>query len=217
MNNWLLGFKLKQMRQKNGLSLQEVAEKVGITAAFLSLVENGHSGISIGNLQSTLTVYGNKLADLYETEGEDDRVLHLEQCEHLGFDVDGLESYILINDPQNAPIFPVHFRLKPGAAIGPISHTGNEICFIIEGTLEFLIQNPKTGEMDRHVAEKWDTITYSGSGLHTVTNISNTTAILYSVIYYTDEKNPRRCKAPKNGGISVTRNDKYKHKKIPTA
>ncbi len=196
MNNWLLGHKLKQMRQKKRYSLQAVAKKVGITAAFLSLVENGHSGISIGNLQSILTVYGQKLSDLYEAKDQSDRILRLEQCNHLGYDTDGIESYILVPDPQNMPIFPVHFRLAPGAAIGPIAHLGDEICFIIAGTLEFLIENPATGQMESYITEKWDTITYPGNGMHSVTNISDTTAILYSVIYYTDPKNPCRCKIP---------------------
>lgn len=185
--NWLLGFKLKQMRQKKGLSLQEVAEKVGITAAFLSLVENGRSGISIGNLQSILDVYGYKLADLYEDANKDGRLLRLDQCQHLGYDTDGISSYILINEPKKSPIFPVHFRMNPGAAIGPITHTGEEICFVIEGSLEFKFENLETGEIERYIAEKWDTVTYPGRLQHTVTNISNNPAVLYSVIYYPEQ------------------------------
>jgi len=193
VDNWLIGLKLNQMRQKNELSLQEVAEKVGISAAFLSLVENGRSGISIGNLQKVLDVYGNKLADLYEDVSNGSKILHLEQCNHLGYDTEDISSYILVNDPKNSPIFPVHFRLNPGASIGPITHAGEEICFIIEGRFEFMFENEETGTIERCIAEKWDTVKYSGRQLHTVTNTWNAPSILYSVIYYTNEDDHKHC------------------------
>ena len=198
MDNWLIGHKIKQMRQKSEMSLQEVAEKTGISAAFLSLVENGRSGISIGNLQKILDVYGNKLSDLYEETPLKSKVLRLDQCKHLGYDTEDISSYILVNDPKNSPIFPVHFRLNPGASIGPITHAGDEVTFIIEGRFEFIFENPETGEVERYIAEKWDTVKYSGKLIHTVTKVSNAPSVLYSVIYYTDEENPGICKMPKN-------------------
>jgi transcriptional regulator with XRE-family HTH domain len=186
MDNWLLGFKLKQMREKSGLKLKDVSEKVGISSAFLSLVENGRSGISIGKLQSILDVYGKKLSDLYEDASESNKVLPLEQCQQLGYDIEGISSYILLTDPGKAPIFPVHFRLEPGASIGPITHKGDEICFIIEGEFEFIFENLETGVIETYVAKKWDTVRYAGDLLHTVTNVSSNPSVLYSVIYYTD-------------------------------
>lgn len=186
-NLWIIGHKLKMFRQKKELSLQEAAEKAGISAPFLSMVENGRSGISLGNLQKLLDVYGHRLADLSEEPFKEGKVLKLDQCEHMGYDDEGLSSYILVKNPKESPIFPAHFRLAPNAAIGPISHAGDEICFVIEGTFEVLIENPETNEVERFVVEKWDTIQYAGRNTHTWTNISNQTGILYSFIYYTEK------------------------------
>lgn len=192
-NFWMIGHKLKMFRQKRELSLHDAAEKAGISAPFLSMVENGRSGISLGNLQKILDVYGYRLADLSEDPFKEGKVLKLDQCEHMGYDTEGVSSYILVRNPKDSPIFPAHFRLEPNAVIGPISHAGEEICFVVEGTFEVLIDNLETNETERNIVEKWDTIQYSGRNTHKWTNISNQVGILYSFIYYTekDEQKPR--------------------------
>lgn len=191
-NSWMIGHKLKMFRQKQELSLQEAAERAGFTASFLSMVENGRSGIGLGNLQKILDIYGCRLADLSEEPIQNSRVLRLDQCEPLGYSEEGISSYVLVNDPKNSPIFPVHFRVEPGMSIGPISHDGEEMGFVIEGTFELLIVNKETKEEERYILEKWDTVIYPGRYEHKLTNISNQMGIIYSVIYCTaeDKKHP---------------------------
>ena len=156
------------------------------------MVENDRSGISLGNLQNLLDIYGYRLSDLSEEPCQHGRVLRLDQCEHLGYDEEGITSYILMKDPKNSPVFPVHFRIEPGMSIGPISHDGEEIGFVVEGTFEILMMNEETKEEERYILEKWDTVTFPGRYTHKVTNISNQMGILYSFIYYTpkDMKHP---------------------------
>lgn len=53
-----LGTKLRALRTDRGLSIAEVADATGISASFLSLVENGRSDIAIGRLMRLIDFYG---------------------------------------------------------------------------------------------------------------------------------------------------------------
>lgn len=47
MFNHLMGAKLKEFRLQSGLSIASAAATVGVTSSFISMVENGKSGISL--------------------------------------------------------------------------------------------------------------------------------------------------------------------------
>lgn len=46
IDNYITGTKLKGFRQQKGLSLAKAAHEIGVTPAFISMVENGKCGIS---------------------------------------------------------------------------------------------------------------------------------------------------------------------------
>ena len=47
-----LGAALRELRELRGLTQQEVADQLGKTVNYISLLENGHRGISIGLLNA---------------------------------------------------------------------------------------------------------------------------------------------------------------------
>src|SRR5215212_2430681 len=59
-----LGPALRSTRRSKSLSLNDVAVATGISASFLSLVENGKSDITIGRLVRLVAFYGLALTDL---------------------------------------------------------------------------------------------------------------------------------------------------------
>ena len=59
-----LGTKLRALRSDRGNSIAEVSDATGISASFLSLVENGRSDIAIGRLMRLIDFYGVGLATL---------------------------------------------------------------------------------------------------------------------------------------------------------
>ena len=64
----LPGEKLKTFRKEAGLTLKAVADELKVSIPFLSMVENGKSGISFENLHRMLRLYGKNLGDLTEQE-----------------------------------------------------------------------------------------------------------------------------------------------------
>jgi transcriptional regulator with XRE-family HTH domain len=70
----LLGRRLRDLRRSRRLSLAEVAEQTGISASFISHIENGKSDMSIGRLMRLADLYGAEPGgatnDAYSYKGE---------------------------------------------------------------------------------------------------------------------------------------------------
>lgn len=97
----LPGEKLKTFRKEAGLTLKAVADELKVSIPFLSMVENGKSGISFENLHRMLRLYGKNLGDLTEQEEKARGVINMQESKRIaaepGIDIYGLAS---INDPM---------------------------------------------------------------------------------------------------------------------
>jgi transcriptional regulator with XRE-family HTH domain len=61
-----LGARLREARQRRGLSLRELARRVGVSASLLSQVENGKSQVSVTNLHALVTALDVSLDQLFD-------------------------------------------------------------------------------------------------------------------------------------------------------
>lgn len=59
-----LGPELKRMRDAIGLTLEEAAQRTGITKGYLWKIEHDHNAVSFGILARLASVYGASLDDL---------------------------------------------------------------------------------------------------------------------------------------------------------
>lgn len=179
---WALGHKLNNLRLQKGYTLQEVAEALGFTASFLSMVENGRSGISFSKLQKLLAFYGSTIADLDDKKDARGRVVSLSQAPVLGYEIEGVEALRLVKSSQDHTIEPIYFRVQPGASIGYMQHEGEEFGFVIEGRFEVSLLDPTTGGEERYMLEKGDTIYYPSTMQHKWTNVSPKLSIFLAAV-----------------------------------
>jgi len=172
--NLKIGQKLKRIRRSQRLTLSEVSARLGCSSPFLSMVENGRTGISLPNLQRLLEIYGCTMADLVEN-GSTDRVVHAAEAKRLGNEraVDGVEAFLLVHNPQEKQIEPILFHLQPGATLGPLQHCGEEFCYVIKGYFEVTLQD-EVGTREIYHLDPGDTIYYASSMQHTWRNTSTT-------------------------------------------
>lgn len=179
---WAIGHKLNNLRLKKGYTLQEVADALGFTASFLSMVENGRSGISFSKLQKLVAFYGSTIADLVEKKDQHGRVVHLSQAAVLGYEIEGVEALMLVENSQNNIMEPIYFRVQPGASIGHMQHKGEEFAFVVEGMFEVSLIDPETGNEEKYILEKGDTIYHPSTMLHKWTNISSKLGIFLAAV-----------------------------------
>ena len=59
---------LKQLRQQRGWTQWEAAEELGFCRSYISAVENGKQGISVGMMKEIIQVFGVKYEDFYRID-----------------------------------------------------------------------------------------------------------------------------------------------------
>jgi transcriptional regulator with XRE-family HTH domain len=67
-----LGIRLKRVRERSGKSLREVARQLGVSASFVSQLENGKSQPSVATLYSLTQLLGVSVDELFAADGRYD-------------------------------------------------------------------------------------------------------------------------------------------------
>ncbi len=167
-NLMMIGQKLKQIRKKRKMTLSEVAHRMDCSSPFLSMLENGRTGISLSKLQRLLAIYGMTMADLVENSSFSDRVVTLAEAVQLGNgrDSEGTEALLLVRNIHDKQMEPVLFRVQPGATLGPMQHEGEEFCYVIEGRFDVTLIDPDTGMRELYHLNAGDTIYHSSMTPH---------------------------------------------------
>lgn len=140
-----IGARIRRGRIANGLTLAAVAERAGLSEAFLSRVERGEAQCSIANLVQVCAVLGLGLQDLVSAERQPDRTsVSVYRAADTGRHVE-LESsgYHWHRVAGGAPrdrmevfhlVFPRHNRMT-----AMVSHPGQEHCVVLSGEILFFV------------------------------------------------------------------------------
>lgn len=184
--------KLKKLRSLKGNTLQEVSDATGLSVAFLSLVENSKSGISLANLQKIMKYYGTSINDLIDLEeeavGKDRadsqaaRVVRFEEAKRIRSYKDDVKVLSLVRRTKDKKMWPGLFIMEPGATMGPFNHEGEEFAHIIQGKVEIVLSDPQTGEAEKYILTEGDTIYYPSTLDHTYVNLSRQKSILLATV-----------------------------------
>lgn len=150
------------MRRRLRLSLNRVAEATGISASFLSLVENGKSDITIGRLVRLVEFYGISIVDLLPpTEPADPAVVRTDERPRLRSSAEGIEIDLLARDTRRT-MMPMLLSFAPGAELAERGqHEGEEFVYVVEGRLELDVAGSEP-----RVLEQGDSAYYASDRSH---------------------------------------------------
>lgn len=131
-----LGTKLRALRTDRGSSIAEVAEATGISASFLSLVENGRSDIAIGRLMRLIDFYGVGLATLFpEQRGADVDVIRKDEYQHVISRQEGLDLVVLARDGERTMTPFIAAYAEGGGMDEPTPYEGEAFILVLEGSV----------------------------------------------------------------------------------
>ena len=135
-----LGTKLRILRKSQGLSLKQLADRVGCAASYLSMVENDRLDPSVSRLKRIVDALGKTIVDLFGEPGDGDIIVRKEKRARAAFPGSKLLIEILV--PQ-APEKKMDARLAVvapgGGSDGDYSHPGEEFGIVLRGTLELTV------------------------------------------------------------------------------
>lgn len=164
----VVGERIRALRREQGLSLETVAERCGVSIGFLSQIERGLSSPSLRVLTALADVLGVSFASLFVAEGDLKRGRKRKPANGHAADADG-EVVIrsgrraklklwrsgihkqLLNEPDadsRLSYFLMH--MEPGATSGEelYSHSGREAGLVMEGRLRLTV-GEETWDLER--------------------------------------------------------------------
>lgn len=139
-----VGVRLRHARMTRRLTLREVAEKAQCSESMVSKVENGRALPSLTTLHRICRVLGLTVGQLFAKSNEPPGVL-TRAGERAVLDVHPLRPNSDIKSEQLIPFDPRNLLegsillIAPGSAPELVSHQGEEVGYVIEGTLEITV------------------------------------------------------------------------------
>lgn len=137
-----IGKKLKNLRLRNDLTLEELASRSELTKGFLSQVERNLTSPSISTLEDLLEALGTNLADFFQSDEEEQIVFSTQD-----FFIDEKDEYTIewvIPNAQKNQMEPILLTLQPHEHSMEMNcHNGEEFGYILKGSITLIRGNKK--------------------------------------------------------------------------
>lgn len=139
-----IGQKIKFLRQQNGLTMEELANRCELSKGFISLLERDMTSPSIQTLKDILETLGSDLATFFN-DVEEEKVVFTSDNYASKEDTE-LKNKItwLVPNAQKNEMEPVIVTLEEEGKTYPDNpHEGEEFGYVLEGTITVVIGNKK--------------------------------------------------------------------------
>lgn len=142
-----IGQRIREERKRKGLTLQEISKQVGLSAPYLSQIENGHVNINISSLEKISKALGTPLVNFF-VNNQDQEISVIRQAERRWFALGekAVES-LLVKSRRSLEICVI--RLKPGSdTVQVSSHQGEEFSYIIKGKVRMVLNGSQIFDLN---------------------------------------------------------------------
>ena len=163
-----IGEKIKNLRLKNRLTQEELADRCELSKGFISLVEHNQTSPSITTLGDILDALGTDFSKFFK-EDVPERVVFGKKDFAVKTDEE-LRNEItwLIPTAQKNEMEPIMVTIEPGGSTYPDNpHEGEEFGYVTEGTITIVIDNEK------HQAKKGESFYIACDKPHYLENTTN--------------------------------------------
>lgn len=134
-----LGERLRQIRQKRGLSQRELAKRSGVTSATISLIEQNRVSPSIASLKKVLDGLSLSLAEFFAGDRPAKPRVFYRAGELVELGSEALSLRQVGDNLGGQALQIIHERHRPGSDSGVYSHEGREGGVILRGRLEITV------------------------------------------------------------------------------
>jgi transcriptional regulator with XRE-family HTH domain len=127
-----LGQRIREVRQKKGMTLREAAVAAGVSESFLSQVERGLANPSVASLRRIADAMHEKVASFFVGEAPQGMLVRVKDRRRLVHPMGMLEDYLLT--PATARRLQIIYCVVgPGEGAGEerYTHTADEECLVV--------------------------------------------------------------------------------------
>lgn len=168
----MLGTRLRAARERARLSTRDVAARAAVSAGFISQLENGKCGVSIGVLKRVSAAVGISVADLLADEAPVARPV-LRAAERPVFSSEGGLQKLLLSRPPIHQLEVYEGTFEVGGSTGPEAYAhdnAQELFYVLSGHVEISIAS------ETLILGPRDSVEYLSSVPHRAVNIGATPA-----------------------------------------
>ena len=198
----MLGGRLRAARERARLSTRDLAARAGVSAGFISQLENGKCGVSVSVLKRIAAAVGISVADLLSDEAPVSRPV-LRAHERPLFSSDGGLQKLLLSRPPIRQLEVYEGTFEVGGSTGPEPYAhddAQELFYVLTGHMEISIAS------ETLILGPRDSVEYLSSVPHRAVNIGATPAqAMWITLHFTPPIDTNPLKAPMNQHIPSTK------------
>jgi transcriptional regulator with XRE-family HTH domain len=162
-----VGDRIRWMRRKSGLTLQQLADAAGISVGFLSQVERDKATPSLGTLAGLAAALGIEIEWFVATPKAADAITRASARPLFAIDDSSLQYEQLTTDLPAGVLSALIIHIPPGYASEIARHPGEEVIVVLEGRLR---QTLGDAEM---VLGPGDSLHFMGDTPHSFANLGD--------------------------------------------
>jgi transcriptional regulator with XRE-family HTH domain len=166
----LIGERVKRARQSKGLTLLDLARRSGLTAGYLSQIENNKAIPSVATMFKIGNVLECPLTFFFERDRRGDQhVVRKRERKTLQLPASKVSCELLSHDLVGKRLDPNIFRFEKGGTTGemPYSHKEGEVLILVlKGRFELLL------EKRRWILDEGDSAHFDATKPHRISNRS---------------------------------------------
>jgi transcriptional regulator with XRE-family HTH domain len=138
-----IGAVIRTIRQEQGLSLRDVAERTGFSVSFLSLVERGKSSLALTSVYKLARAFNVDVATFFASAPAPEPLPHVTRAsrgDELVIEGSDHTYRLLSGRSPDREMEPLLVILDPSDPVPePVAHEGDEFVYILSGTIRFMI------------------------------------------------------------------------------
>ncbi len=161
----LIGERIRNLRQKMGLTQEELAERSELTKGFISQLENDNASPSVDTMESLARALGTNLSDFFKEEEAKQVVYPSEEAFSALYEKLGSKISWIIPDAQKNIMEPILLDLDEGGRSKTYTpFEGEAFGYVLEGQV-VLSFGQETFKLDRG-----DSFYFEGDRSHSIEN-----------------------------------------------
>ena len=160
-----LGKKCRQFRRDQNVTLQTIAERTGLSASMISMVERGRTSPSIGTLVAISSALGVRVGDLFDGYYTALNPVNRLQDQHSIVTPSGVyQRAAVVAGIEGISMQVNTYGVGGESQPEQLHHAGHECALLIEGTLRIDLGN------ESHILQRGDSISYDSGIPHRIAN-----------------------------------------------
>ena len=138
-----IGEQIRELRRVKRLTLNQLAESVGVSVGYLSQIERNRSKLPIGTLRKICDVLGVHMSWFFPTgdrgpSAERNFVVRAKNRRRMSFTGLGINEELL-SPNLSGPLELLMSTIEPGADSGEYSHDGSEAGVVVAGIMDLWV------------------------------------------------------------------------------